>query len=88
MQGDNIVLKGTLCILDDFRISFSEIISQLNFVMVFLYLEGNNMLIKNISEMVVFISCSIPLGFVQRRFYPFSILGRAVDQSAVHFIHY
>lgn len=55
-QGDNIVLKGTLCFLDDFRISFSERISQLNFVMVFLYLEGNNMLMKNISEMVVFIS--------------------------------
>lgn len=55
LQGDNIVLKETLCLLHDFRISFSERISPFHFVMVFLSLEGNNMLMKNISEVVVFI---------------------------------
>lgn len=49
LQEVNTILKDSLRLKDNFKITFSERMNQLHFVMVVFYLEKNNMFIK-ISE--------------------------------------
>lgn len=48
LQEDGTVLKGTLCLEDNPRITFSERVKQFHFVLVYFYLEENTMLMKEI----------------------------------------